>query len=71
MLPGDSIITGVFWDKEGHFQVPEPGMKVFGQRPALMGQGTGWARVSPGSCGVCLVTGAGYCPGEGLFWTCC
>lgn len=46
-LPGDDSVTGVFWDKAGCFQVREPGMKAFGQYPALLGWGTGWGRVPP------------------------
>lgn len=57
-LLGDSIIIGVFWDKEGCFQVCEQGMKVFGQHPALMGQGTGWGRVPPSPCLLASLPGA-------------
>lgn len=46
---GDSIITGVFWDKECHFQVHELSMKVFRQHPALVGWDP-WQGRGPSQC---------------------
>lgn len=36
-LPGDSIITGVFWDKEGHFEVHELGYERLWAAPCSCG----------------------------------
>lgn len=45
----------------------EPGMKVFGQHPVLVGWGISWGRVPPGSClPASLLGAAGSAWSQGL-----